>query len=103
MVFFLFQLLKIFSDKNSRFVCVVKKMYLVLVCALLELFELIVEHSELPSDALYPSVQTPVLTVLCVEIVFIPLTLLRRTNYCITSRRGMRINVTGWPRTKCKH
>lgn len=35
------------------------------------------------SDALYPSVQTPVLTVLGVEIVFIPLALLRRADHRI--------------------
>lgn len=57
--------------------------YLVLVCALLELFELVVQHSEMSSDALYPSVQTPVLTVLGVEIVFIPLALLRRADHRI--------------------
>lgn len=50
---------------------------------MLELFELIVEHSELPSDALYPSMQTPVFAVLGVEIVFIPLTLLWRADHCI--------------------
>lgn len=56
-------------------------LYLVLVCALMELFQLVVEHSELPGDAVYPGVQTPVLTVLGVEIVFIPLPLLRRGDH----------------------
>lgn len=57
--------------------------YLVLVCALLELFELVVKHGEMPSDALYPSMQTPVLTVFGIEIVFIPLALLRRADHQI--------------------
>lgn len=56
---------------------------LVLVCALLELFKLIVKHSELPGDALYSSMQTPVLTVLGVEIVLIPLTLLLSADHCV--------------------
>lgn len=67
-----------------------KGIYLVLFCALLELFELIVKHSELPSDALYPSMQTPVLAVLGVEIVFIPLTLLWRADHCILPRKVSR-------------
>lgn len=69
---------------------------------MLELFELIVKHSELPGDALYPSMQTPVLTVLGVEIVFIPLTLLWRANYCVLPRRGIREkgNELRWPLTK---
>lgn len=66
------------------------EIYLVLVCALLELFELVVKHSELPGDALYPSMQTPVLTVLGVEIVFIPLTLLRRADHRVLPRRENR-------------
>lgn len=57
--------------------------YLVLVCALLELFELIVKYREVSSDALYPSMQTPILTVLGVEIVFIPLALLWRADHRI--------------------
>lgn len=62
--------------------------YLVLVCALLELFKLIIEHSELPGDALYSSMQSPILAVLGVEIIFIPLTLLRRADHCIFPRDG---------------
>ncbi len=50
--------------------------YLILVSALLELFELWVEYSELPGDALDPCVEAPVLAVLCVEVVFVTLTLL---------------------------
>lgn len=57
--------------------------YLVSVCAWLELFELIVEHGELPSDALYPSVQTSVFAVLGVEIIFISLALLGRADHFI--------------------
>lgn len=59
------------------------KIYLISVCAWLELFELIVEHGELPSDALYPSMQTSVFTVLGVEIIFVPLALLGRANRLI--------------------
>lgn len=59
----------------------VSGVYLVLVCALLELFKLVVQDSEMPSDALYPSVQTSVLTVLGVEIIFVPLPLLRRADH----------------------
>lgn len=58
--------------------------YLVLVCALLELFKLVVKYGEMPSDALYPSMQTPVLTVFSIEIVFIPLALLRRADHRIS-------------------
>lgn len=57
--------------------------HLVLVCALLELFELVVKYGKMPSDALYPSMQTPVLTVFGVEIVFILLALLRRADHRI--------------------
>lgn len=57
--------------------------YLVLICALLELFELVVEHGEMASDALYPSMQTPVLTVFGVKIVFIPLPLIGRADHRI--------------------
>lgn len=62
----------------------------------MELFELIVKHSELPGDALYPSMQTPVLTVLGVEIVFIPLTLLQRADHRVLPGREIRENVTEW-------
>lgn len=55
--------------------------YLVLVCALLELFELVVKHGEVASDALYPSVQPPVLAVFSVEVVLVPLALLRRADH----------------------
>lgn len=61
-------------------------MYLVLVCALLKLFQLVVEDGELPGDALYSSMQTPVLTVLCIEIVFIPLPLLRGGDHRVLPR-----------------
>ena len=67
--------------------------YLVLVCALIELFELVVEHSELPGDALYPSMQAPVLTVLGVEIVFIPLTLIWRADHRVLPGRERTDNV----------
>lgn len=59
--------------------------YLVLVCALLELFEFRVEYSELPSDALYPRMEAPVLAVLRVEVVFVSLTLLGRAYHCVLS------------------
>lgn len=59
--------------------------YLVLVCALLELFEFRVEYCELPGDALYPCVQTPVLAVLSVEVILVTLTLLLRTDHCVLS------------------
>lgn len=49
---------------------------LVLVCSLLQLFELVVQHRELPGDSFYPGVEASVLAVLGVEIVFIPLALL---------------------------
>lgn len=50
--------------------------YLILICALLELFKLCVQHSELPGDTLYSCVESPVLTILCVKVVLIALTLL---------------------------
>lgn len=53
----------------------------------MELSQLIVKHSELSSDALYPSMQTPVLTILSVEIIFIPLALLWRVYHCILPRK----------------
>lgn len=58
-----------------------KGTYLVLLCALRELLELRVQHGELASDALYSGVQTPVLTVLCIEVIFIALTLLLGANH----------------------
>lgn len=70
--------------------CILPATYLVLVCALLELFQLIVKHSELLSDALYPSMQTPVLTVLSIEIIFIPLTLIWRGNHSVFPVRERR-------------
>lgn len=77
----------------AAFCVSLRKIYLVLVCALLELFELIVKHSELPGDALYPSMQTPIFTVLGVEIVFIALTLFLRANYCVLPRKEIRGNI----------
>lgn len=73
---------KLFFKPNLQ-TCCGPLIYLVFVCAWLELFELIVEHGELPSDALYPSMQTPVFAVLSVEIIFISLPLLRRVDHCI--------------------
>lgn len=72
-----------FQTQRSDLGEAIQGIYLILLCALLELFELIVEHSELPSDTLYPCMQRPILAVLGVEIVFIPLTLLWRTDHCI--------------------
>lgn len=72
-----------FKTQSSDLPWPVRLIYLVFVCAWLELFELIVEHGELPSDALYPSMQTPVFAVLSVEIVFISLALLRRVDHCV--------------------
>lgn len=57
--------------------------YLVSVCAWLQLFQFVVQHGELPSDALYPSVQTSVFAVLGVEIILIPLPLLGRADHFI--------------------
>ena len=57
--------------------------YLILVCALWKLFELGVQHGELPGDALYPCMQATVLTVLCVEVSLVTLTLLRGANHCV--------------------
>lgn len=59
--------------------------YLILVCALLELFELGVEYSELSGDALYPCVEATVLAVLRVEVVFVTLTLLLRAYHGVLS------------------
>lgn len=59
--------------------------YLVLVCALLELFELRVEYRELSGDALYARVEAPVLAVLRVEVVLVTLTLLLRTDHHVLS------------------
>lgn len=64
-------------------VTMLQGVYLVLVCALLELLELSVEHSELPSDALYPRVEATVLTVLSIKVILVGLTLLGRANHGI--------------------
>lgn len=79
----------------SDFLLSITLCYLVLVCALLKLFQLVVEHSELPGDALYSSMQTPVLAVLCVEIVFIPLALLWGGDHCVLSgiKNTKKINI----------
>ena len=66
---------------NTQCTHLMEYTYLILVCALRELFELGVQHSELPGDALYPCMQATVLTVLGIEVVFVTLTLLRGADH----------------------
>lgn len=59
--------------------------YLILICALLELFQLSVQHSELPGDALYSCVECPVLAVLRVKVILIALSLLLGADLSVLS------------------
>lgn len=65
--------------------CIVYSGYLILICALLELFKLSVQHSELPGDTLYSCVESSVLTILCVKVILIALTLLLGANLSVFS------------------
>ena len=58
-------------------------MYLVFVCALLQLLELGVQYGELASDALDASVQPPVFAVLQVKVILVGLPLLRGFNHSV--------------------
>lgn len=66
--------------KASASIAIAAGVYLVLLRALLQPFQLVVEHRELSGDAFYPSMQSSVLAVLRIEIVLIPLALLWRAD-----------------------
>lgn len=65
--------------------------YLILICALLQLFKLSVQHSELPGDALYSCVESPVLTILGIKVILIALTLLLGANLSVFSAQTYKI------------
>lgn len=58
-------------------------MYLVFICALLQLLELGVQYGELACDALNTCMQPPVFAVLRVEVILVALPLLRGGNHSV--------------------
>lgn len=58
-------------------------LYLILICALLQLFQLSIQHGELPGDALYSRMESPVLAILRIKVVLVRLPLLLGANLSV--------------------